>query len=189
MLKAKPKLESRNWKIQYDWQAAILKVTSLTHDHKQYAYEIWNWNSKANLSYAPETMPPTESRYQTIQYGCLVDILKVTLLKINRLFPIHTSGVPVKFWLDIQRQSKVRVWKPKNPIWLPGGQFESDIAENFSYTSETMSSTDGWMDRLTDGQGESSIPLPRPTSSGSGEFSGRLSEKFCLNNWEGRPRI
>ena len=28
-------------------------------------------------------------------------------------------------------QSKIiRVWKPKNPIWLPGGHFESDIAEN-----------------------------------------------------------
>ena len=25
---------------------------------------------------------------------------------------------------------KVRVWKPKNPIWPPGSHFESDLAEN-----------------------------------------------------------
>ena len=32
------------------------------HGHKQYAYKIWNWNSKANLSYAPEIMSPTDGR-------------------------------------------------------------------------------------------------------------------------------
>ena len=32
--------------------------------------------------------------------------------------------------LDIQSQTKVRVQKPKNPIWPPDGHFESDIAEN-----------------------------------------------------------
>ena len=31
-----------------------------------------------------------------------------------------------KFAVDIQSQTKVRVWKPKNPIWPPGGHFESD---------------------------------------------------------------
>ena len=50
--------------------------------------------------------------------------------KINRLQPIYISIVPVKFEVDIQSQSKVRVRKPKNPIWPPGGHFESDIAEN-----------------------------------------------------------
>ena len=39
------------------------------HDHHRHAYEVWNWNSKANLTYTPETMPPTESRNQKIQYG------------------------------------------------------------------------------------------------------------------------
>ena len=28
----------------------------------RYTYKIWNWNSKANLSYAPETMSPTDGR-------------------------------------------------------------------------------------------------------------------------------
>ena len=75
---------------------------ALPHGHKQYAYEIWNWNSKANLSYAPETMPPTESRYRKIQYVRQTAILKVTMLKINRLLPMHTSDVPVKFGIDMQ---------------------------------------------------------------------------------------
>ena len=71
-----------------------------------------------------------ESRNQKIQYGCLAAILKLTLLKINRLLHIYISIVPLKFGVDIQSQSKVRVWKPKNPIWPPGGHFESDVAEN-----------------------------------------------------------
>ena len=54
----------------------------------------------------------------------------MTLLKINRLLPIYISIVPPKFEVDIQSQSKVRVRKPKNPIWPPGGHFESDVAEN-----------------------------------------------------------
>ena len=36
----------------------------------------------------------------------------------------------LKFGLDIQSQTEVIVRKPKNPRWLPGGHFESDIAEN-----------------------------------------------------------
>ena len=48
----------------------------------------------------------------------------MTLLKINRLLPIYISIVPLKFEVDIQSQSKVRVRKPKNsnmaarrPFW------------------------------------------------------------------------
>ena len=67
---------------------------------------------------------------QTIQYGCQVTILKLTSLKIIRLLPIYISTVPLKFRVDIHSQTKVRVWKPKNPIWLPGSHFESDVAEN-----------------------------------------------------------
>ena len=36
----------------------------------------------------------------------------MTLLKINRLLPIYISIVPLKFEVDIQSQSKVRVRKP-----------------------------------------------------------------------------
>ena len=48
----------------------------------------------------------------------------MTLLKINRLLPINISIVPLKFEVDIQSQSKVRVRKPKKsnmaarrPFW------------------------------------------------------------------------
>ena len=33
---------------------------AFAYDHHQHAYEIWNWNSKANLTYAPETMSSTD---------------------------------------------------------------------------------------------------------------------------------
>ena len=69
-------------------------------------------------------MPPTESRNRKIQYGHQAAILKMTSLKINRLLPIYISIRPLKFELDIQSQSKVRVWKPKKtnmaarqPFW------------------------------------------------------------------------
>ena len=48
----------------------------------------------------------------------------MTLLKINRLLPIYISIVPLKFEVDIQSQSKVRVMEPKKsnmaarrPFW------------------------------------------------------------------------
>ena len=65
-----------------------------------------------------------------MQYGHQAAILKVTSLKTNRLLPIYISIVPLKFAVDIQSQTKFRVWKQKNPIWPSGGHFESDLAEN-----------------------------------------------------------
>ena len=48
----------------------------------------------------------------------------MTLLKINRLLPIYISIVPLRFEVDIQSQTKVRVRKPKKsnmaarqPFW------------------------------------------------------------------------
>ena len=71
-----------------------------------------------------------KSGNQKIQYGCLAAILKLKLLKINRLLHIYISIVLLKFRVEIQSQTKVRVWKPKNPIYPPGGHFESNVAEN-----------------------------------------------------------
>ena len=65
-----------------------------------------------------------------IQDGRHAAILKVTSLDINRLLPIHTSDVALKFGLDIRSQIEVRIRKPKNSRWPPGGHFESDITEN-----------------------------------------------------------
>ena len=43
---------------------------------------------------------------------------------------MYISIVPLKFAVDIQSQTKVRVQKLIIPIWLPGGHFEINIAEN-----------------------------------------------------------
>ena len=32
------------------------------YGHHEHAHEIWNWNSKADLTYAPETMSSTDGR-------------------------------------------------------------------------------------------------------------------------------
>ena len=71
-----------------------------------------------------------ESRNRIIQYGHQAAILKVTLVKIHRLLSIPTRNVQLKFGLDIQSQTKVRVQTQKNPISSPVGHFENDIAEN-----------------------------------------------------------
>ena len=47
------------------------------------------------------------------QYGHQAAILKMTLLKINRLLPIYTSIGPLKFRVHIQSQTTVGVWKTK----------------------------------------------------------------------------
>ena len=69
-------------------------------------------------------------RKPKIEYGHQAAILKVTSLKINMLPPIYIGIMSHKFGVDIQTQTKVRVRKPKNPIWPPGGHFEINIAEN-----------------------------------------------------------
>ena len=64
-----------------------------------------------------------ESGNQKIQYGCLAAILKLTLLKINRLLHIYISIVLLKFRVDIQSQTKVSLETKKSnmatrrPFW------------------------------------------------------------------------
>ena len=119
------------------------------------AHEIWNWNSKANLSYAPETMPPTEYTNEKSNMAA------------NRLLPIYTSILLLKLGVDIQSQTEVRVRKPKNPIWPPGGHFETDVAyghnkhahEIWSWNSKA-NSENHVVYRQTDRQDESSIHTP-----------------------------
>ena len=55
-----------------------------------------------------------ESRNRNIQYGHQAAILKVTLVKIHRLLSIPTGNVLLKFGLDIQSQTKVRVQQGKS---------------------------------------------------------------------------
>ena len=117
----------------------------------------------------------------------------MTLLKIDRLLPIYISIVPLKFEVDIQSQSKVRVRKPKKSnmaarrpfwkwhrwksigfcLWPPSTciwnlklEFQSKL-DLCSGNHVVYRQTDGRTDGRTDGQGESSIPPP-PTSLGGG---------------------
>ena len=53
-------------------------------------------------------------------------------LNINSFVPIDTNNELLKFAVDIQSQANVR--KPKIAISLPGGHFETDITQNFTYT-------------------------------------------------------
>ena len=92
-------------------KAAILKVTPQVLGHWSFEFIF-----KAKLK--------LQSGNQKIQYGCQAAILKLMLLKINRLLLIYISTVPLKFIVHIQSQTKVRVWKPKKsnmaarwPFW------------------------------------------------------------------------
>ena len=96
--------------------------------------------------------------------------------KLIGFLPIYTNIAQLKFGVDIQSQTEVRVWKPNYPIWPPCCHFESDVTENWhisayghhqhaheiwnwnfkanlSYAPETMSLTDwqkdGWVDGWT----------------------------------------
>ena len=60
---------------------------------------LWNLEFKFKTWVTPRKLCHLESRYHKIQYGCRAAILKVILLKINRLLIIHTRVVALKFGL------------------------------------------------------------------------------------------
>ena len=108
----------------------------------------------------------------------------MTLLKINRLLPIYISSVLLKFEVDIQSRSKIRVRKTKNSnmaarrpfckwhrwksigfwlwpsstcIWNLKLKFQSKL-DLCSENHVVYRQTDGQTDGRTDGQVESSNP-------------------------------
>ena len=102
----------------------------------------------------------------------------MTLLKINRLLPINISIVPLKFEVDIQSQTKVRVRKQKIQYGRQAAILKvttlkinrllpmATINMHMKFEIEIPKQT--WLmlrkpcrlqtDGRTDGQGESSIP-------------------------------
>ena len=62
-------------------------------------------------------------------------VARLISLKINRLLPIYTSIVLLKFGVDMQSQTKVRIRSRKNTMWPPDGHCESEIAENQKVSS------------------------------------------------------
>ena len=127
------------------------------------------------------------TRNRKIQYGHQAAILKMTLLKINRLLPIYISIVPLKFEVDIQSQTKVKsletqksnmaarrpfwkwcrwksigfcLWPPSTCIWNLKLKFQSKL---------DLRSGNHVVYRQTDGQTDKVNPVyPPPTSLGGG---------------------
>ena len=170
---------------------------ALTHDHKQNAYEIWNWNSKANSSYASETTPPAESRYRWIPYGHQAAILKVTSLKINKPY----TQVMCYWSLDLIFKAKLKLESGNRKVQygcqaailkvtsskinrvLPIAtksvhmKFEIEIPKvNLSYAPETMSFTDG----RTDGRTRWIQYTPHPLTSLGG---GIITNNAMMNRY------
>ena len=141
------------------------KITSLlfTNTCRKCAAEFWIWNSKPNWSYNPETKKSNmatrqpfwkwhiwksigldlifkakqklESGNRKIQDGRQAAILKVTSLKINRLLPMATNNMHMKFQIKIPKQTWVTLRKP------------------------CRLQTDGQTDRQTDRQTDKVIPV------------------------------
>ena len=158
MFKAKLKLQSGNWKIQYGYQVAILKVTLLKIIRLLPIYRInllqkfgldiqsqtwsqnpeteksnmaarqpfWKWHCWKSTGFFPYTQVicywsldlifnaklKLEPGNWKIQYGRQTVILKVTQLKINRLWSIATNNMHMKFEIEIPKQSWVTLQKP-----------------------------------------------------------------------------
>ena len=111
-----------------------------------------------------------ESGNQIIQYGHQAAILKVTSLKINRLLPMATINMHMKFEIEIPRQTWLMLQKP------------------------CRLQTDGQTDRRTDGRTDKVNPVyPPPPSNfvGQGYNKASLSRygNFCYKDSSGCETI
>ena len=93
IFKAKLKLESGNWKIQYGHQAAtaLTLLTTWLNCGKRVIWKISNAGSQASYGYHGLELP---------HHG------------INRLLPIATKNVHMKFEIEIPEQTWVTLRKP-----------------------------------------------------------------------------
>ena len=108
IFKAKLKLESKNRKIQYCHQSAILKMTLLKINRLLSLHTSNMW-LKFRLDIQSHTK---ESRNKKIQYGCQAAILKVISLKINSFLPMATNEIHIKFEIEIPKQTRVTLQNP-----------------------------------------------------------------------------
>ena len=67
---------------------------------------------RQSLKYIFKAKVKLESGNQKIQYGHQAAILKVTLLKINRLLPMATINMHMKFEIEIPKQTWLMLRKP-----------------------------------------------------------------------------
>ena len=103
-----------------------------------------------------------ESGNQKIQYGRQVAILKVTSLKINRLLPMATINMHMKFEIEIPKQPWLMLRKP------------------------CRLQTDGRTDGRTDGLTRWIQYTPLPTSLGGGIISSEWFIKQVIH-WQDLP--
>ena len=87
------------------------------------------WHSEANSIYTPEFMPPSPETKKNPKWP-LSGHFENDIAEIDKLLPIYTTIVLLKFGVDIQSQTKFRVRKTTNPICPQGGHFESEIPES-----------------------------------------------------------
>ena len=87
---------------------------------------FWNWDSWKSIRFFPcaqvicywsldlifKVKLKLDSGNWRIQYGHQVGILKVTYLKINRLWTIATNNMHIKFRIEISSQIRVTLRKP-----------------------------------------------------------------------------
>ena len=108
----------------------VLELVLVLANMKKYLYlthvlrKVLDRNPAFKFGVDIQSQTKVRVRKKKIQYGCLAAILKLTLLKINRLLHIYISIVPLKFGVDIQIQTKVKSLETKKsniatrrPFW------------------------------------------------------------------------
>ena len=73
-----------------------------------YTYLLCRWSLKLIF----KAKIKLESGNQKFQYGCLAAILELTLPKINRLLPMATINMHMKFEIEIPKQTWLTSRKP-----------------------------------------------------------------------------
>ena len=133
---------------------------------------FWKWHVWITIGFFPYTLvmcywsldlifkakQELESGNRKIQDGRQTAILKVTLLKINRLLPMAINNMHMKFQIEIPKQTWVTLRKPC--------RLQTDRQSDRQ--TDRHRQTDRQKDRQTDRQGDSSISPPPPTSLGGG---------------------
>ena len=123
-----------------------------------YTYVLCRWSLKLIF----KAKVKLESGNQIIQYGRQAATFNVTSLKINRLLPMATINMHMKFEIEIPKQTWLMLRKP------------------------CCLQTDGRTDGRMDGQGESSIP---PSNFVGRGYKNRyvthhpIMGDICTNRW------
>ena len=114
------------------WIAVDNAWIAIEHRPKSPGFYLPIYTGNVLLKLGFDVQSQTEVRVRKLknQIWPQAAILKMALLKINRLFPY--TQVTCYWRLDLIFKAKLRLEprKLKNPIWLPGDHFERDISES-----------------------------------------------------------